>query len=117
MEKVYLRALMGLLIIVTLGVFLPPLRNILFRSRQIPDLYQKMIFQNEAQKILFGKKMNINLATAYDLQTISGIGPALSQRIISFRNEHGPFRNKKDLLKVKGIGSHMLQKIMLHISY
>jgi len=48
--------------------------------------------------------VNINTADQAELITLKGIGPAMSQRIISHRAKSGPFRKKEDLLKVKGIG-------------
>ncbi len=51
-----------------------------------------------------GGKVNINLATAAELESLPGIGPALSQRIIEYREQHGPFKAITDLQKVSGIG-------------
>lgn len=49
-------------------------------------------------------KVNINLATAADLETLPGIGPVLAERIVAYREQHGPFRSVTDLQKVSGIG-------------
>ena len=51
-----------------------------------------------------GGKVNINRATQAELETLPGIGPTLAQRIISYREEQGPFRCPEDLKKVSGIG-------------
>jgi competence protein ComEA len=48
--------------------------------------------------------VNLNAATAADLETLPGIGPALAERIIAYRTEHGGFRRVEDLLEVAGIG-------------
>ena len=53
--------------------------------------------------ILF-KKIPINQADQLLLQTISGIGPDLAEKIISERDRHGHFASSSDLLRVKGIG-------------
>jgi len=37
------------------------------------------------------EKVHLNQATVDDLQTLPGVGPALSQRIVLYRTEHGPF--------------------------
>jgi DNA uptake protein ComE-like DNA-binding protein len=51
------------------------------------------------------------LATAEDLQTISGIGKVFSERIIKFRNSIGGFTDKKQLNKVYGLEPEVIQKI------
>ena len=48
--------------------------------------------------------VNVNTATAEELETLTGIGPALAQAIVDYRAEHGAFRSAEDLLLVKGIG-------------
>lgn len=56
-------------------------------------------------------KVNINTATAEQLQTLQGIGPAKAAAIIAYREEHGPFQKAEDLLNVSGIGQKSLEKI------
>ena len=53
--------------------------------------------------------VDINTADAALLQTLNGVGPALAQRIIDYRGEHGPFRSVEELLEVKGIGEATLE--------
>ena len=48
--------------------------------------------------------VNLNTATLDQLDSLPGIGPALAQRIISYREQHGPFRSVQELLNVSGIG-------------
>lgn len=48
--------------------------------------------------------VNLNTATAEELDTLPGIGPALAQRIIESRAQEGPFRTVEDVLRVRGIG-------------
>lgn len=52
-----------------------------------------------------------NTAPARKLKTLDGIGPVLSNRIISYREAQGKFSCAKDLLAVKGVGSGLLAKI------
>ncbi|MDO4791950.1 MAG: ComEA family DNA-binding protein [Buchananella hordeovulneris] len=51
-----------------------------------------------------GGAVNINAAGAAELETLPGIGPALAQRIVSFREEHGEFSSVEQLQNVPGIG-------------
>jgi competence ComEA-like helix-hairpin-helix protein len=48
--------------------------------------------------------VNINTADPSGIETLPGIGPKLAGEIISYREGHGSFLLKEDLLKVKGIG-------------
>ena len=50
-----------------------------------------------------GKK-DINNATLYDLQSISGVGETLANRIISYREMHGPIQSICELQAIDGIG-------------
>ena len=60
--------------------------------------------------------LNINTATLEELDELSGIGPVLAQRIIDYREEHGPFQSVEELLEVKGIGEVTLQGFRAEIT-
>lgn len=55
--------------------------------------------------------VNINTASAAELQTLSGIGPSMAQSIIDERTKNGPFVSVDDLMRVSGIGEKKLAKI------
>ncbi len=55
--------------------------------------------------------LNINTATAAELEQLPGIGPSLAARIVQYRQEHGPFRTVDALLLVSGIGPATLDRI------
>lgn len=51
-----------------------------------------------------GGLLDLNRAQAYELEALPGIGPKLAQRIISYREQHGGFKQLEELRKVSGIG-------------
>lgn len=55
--------------------------------------------------------LNVNTATREELEGLPGIGPAIAQRIIEWRETKGPFQRVEDLLQVSGIGSARLAAI------
>jgi competence protein ComEA len=56
-------------------------------------------------------KININSATAAELDSLPGIGPAKAQAIVDYRDQNGPFRIIDELLDVPGIGPKILESI------
>jgi len=55
--------------------------------------------------------VNINTASAAELDSLPGIGPAIAQRIIEYRTVHGPFTSIEDIQRVSGIGPALFAKI------
>lgn len=81
--------------------------------------YKKKSFQKKSYDESPSKKyaqrqkpnnININEATAEDLQAIRGIGPILSQRIVKFRNSLGGFRSIEQLYDVYGLDREVIDK-------
>src|SRR5687767_128745 len=48
--------------------------------------------------------VNINTASAEELEALPCIGPVIVQRIVDYRNQNGPFQTKEDILNVSGVG-------------
>ncbi|MEZ6135476.1 MAG: helix-hairpin-helix domain-containing protein [Pirellulaceae bacterium] len=65
--------------------------------------------QNSAERPTF--RVDINRATATELQALPEIGPALAERIVQYRRQHGPFSSVHELQTVKGFGDKTLQQI------
>ncbi len=58
-----------------------------------------------------GALVNINTASIAELETLPGIGPALAQKIVDHRAEHGPFATIEAILDVSGIGPEKFEAI------
>ncbi len=58
-----------------------------------------------------GGKINVNAATIEELDTLPGIGPAIAQRIIDYREANGPFKTIEEITLVSGIGDATYDKI------
>jgi competence protein ComEA len=59
--------------------------------------------------------IDINKATANDLQKLSGIGPSLAKQIVAYREKHGPFRRVEDLMAIRGIGFKKWKQIRPYV--
>ncbi|HEX9332781.1 MAG TPA: ComEA family DNA-binding protein [Anaerolineales bacterium] len=55
--------------------------------------------------------ININTASAAELDTLPGIGPTTAQKIIQYREQNGPFINAEDIVNVSGIGPGTYERI------
>lgn len=56
------------------------------------------------------KQVAINEADVKAFQTLQGIGVQLSERIVRYREEHGPFGSLEDLARVKGVSARMVEQ-------
>jgi competence protein ComEA len=57
------------------------------------------------------EKINLNTATAEQLQSLPGIGPAAAKNILEYRNKAGKFNRIEEIINVKGIGEKKFLKI------
>ena len=55
--------------------------------------------------------IDLNAATAKQLEQLPGIGKEIAQRIVSYRKDNGAFKSVNELLRVKGIGKGKLAKV------
>lgn len=58
-----------------------------------------------------GAPLDLNLATAQQLDLLPGVGPATAAAIVAYRAKHGPFRAVEELLEVRGIGAAKLDGV------
>ncbi len=75
-----------------------------------------IIPMTNAERLLLGIPMPLNTATEQNLELIPGIGPKLAQRIISFREEKGPFKDIAGLADITGIGEKKLKEIAPYVT-
>lgn len=61
-------------------------------------------------------RVNLNRAGTSLLATLPGIGPALAEGIVRFREVHGPFRQISDVKGVPGIGPKRLRKMLPYLT-
>jgi competence protein ComEA len=85
-------------------------------ARELSDGEQVIVFsindQDDTMGTTSGGLISINRASNKQLEELPGIGPALSARIIAWREANGGFKSIKDLLKVSGIGENLLSGVM-----
>jgi competence protein ComEA len=60
--------------------------------------------------------ININTASATELETLPGVGPSTAKAIITYRTTVAPFSSIDDLLQVSGIGPAKLEAIRAYIA-
>ena len=68
-------------------------------------------FSLAEEKIRRLQTVNINTANRHELARLKGIGPKLAERIIDYRDTHGMFVSKEEIMQVKGIGTKKYQAI------
>lgn len=75
----------------------------------VPDTYTVKTERAAEEDVIPERTLlDINTATAEQLEDLMGIGPVLAQAIVDYRTEHGPFSSVDELLEVSGIGQGKL---------
>ena len=81
-----------------------------------PDGHYQLTRMHGAELLTLGLPIDLNSASAMDLDALPGLGPALALRIIDYRQQHGLFKKIDDLEKVSGIGPQKLEKLKPHLT-
>jgi len=66
--------------------------------------------------LTLGLALDLNRATAADLEALPDIGPVMAGRIIAYRQTHGPFNKIADLMEISGIGPQNLEKLKPYLA-
>jgi competence protein ComEA len=60
--------------------------------------------------------LDVNTASAAQLQQVPGIGPTTANAIVQFRRKSGPFERIEDLLAIRGISARKLEQIRPYVT-
>lgn len=81
------------------------------------SLHKKETKKPRKKKAVVRFPLHINTATAEELCALKGVGPKLAEKIIAFRELHGPFTGGASLQKVPGIGKKKLEGILQSVIF
>lgn len=94
----------------------------------IPSIFQEVnayIYNDSGTNVIVNNendvrgnsvKVDINKASSEDLQQIKGVGPALAEKIISYREQNGKFKNIEELKNVSGIGEKKYETLVEYVT-
>jgi competence protein ComEA len=85
------------------------------RVELTPEGGYRLAAMSGAQLVTLGLPLDLNRATPEDLAAVPGLGPALAQRIVDYRQAHGPFKQVTDLSEINGIGPQNLPKLQPYL--
>lgn len=85
-------------------------------TRSLTGLLVALLLLAGQRAVAESAPININTASAAELATLKGIGPAKAQAIVDHREQSGQFKSVDDLKLVRGIGDKMLEQLRPHIT-
>ena len=91
-----------------LGLFLP---GLLSKSANLEPAQYAPASQSGVEV-----RLDLNCATAEQLQELPGIGPALAGRILEYREKNGPFRSPWELTAVSGLGEATVSDLLPYVT-
>ncbi|MGI6203999.1 MAG: helix-hairpin-helix domain-containing protein [Anaerovoracaceae bacterium] len=86
------------------------------RSGSVTNVNGGSVSSDGSGGAIAGGKVNINTANKTELQTLTGVGPAIADKIIAYRESHGNFSRPEDIKNVSGIGDKTYEKMKDNIT-
>jgi len=83
---------------------------------QAPDSKSASRSSRSAAKPALTSPININTASAGELDNLPGIGAKTAARIVEYRQKNGPFKKIEELMNVRGVGEKNFLKLKEHIT-
>ena len=90
--------------------------NCIFLSACVKQSPTSQVTNDQKPVASLDPRINLNTATANELETLPGVGKALAERIIEHRQKYGPFRRAEHLIIVRGISDRKFRAIRRLIS-
>lgn len=79
-------------------------------QHDVDQILLKEKLDNTVESCVNSVGVNLNTASKHLLSYVAGIGPALAENIVQYRTENGPFKSRKDLMKVKRLGDKAFEQ-------
>ena len=77
---------------------------------------QRTVAPRSSAKPAVTSVINLNTASATDLETLPGIGAKTAGRIVEYRQKNGPFKKIEELMNVRGVGEKNFLKLKEQIT-
>lgn len=92
------------------GDLFPSARELL-RQDELEELGERMLSRKQELLEEAARRIDLNAASADELTRIEGIGTAVAQHIVEYRDQHGRFSGWDDLYGVEGLGHAMVERL------